>query len=92
VIATTRSAGKAAALRALGASEAIDVSRAGWVEEVMDATGRNGVDAIIDQVGGPMLADHIRVLAIKGASVEMAETWATAILTKWRASARASSA
>lgn len=71
VIATTRSAGKAAALRALGATEAIDASRSGWVDEVMDATGKNGVDAIIDQVGGPMLADLITVLAIKGRLVSV---------------------
>jgi NADPH:quinone reductase-like Zn-dependent oxidoreductase len=71
VIATTRSAGKSAALRALGASEVIDASRAGWIEAVMNATGKNGVDAIVDQVGGPMLAENIRVLAIKGRLVSV---------------------
>ena len=71
VIATTRSAAKEDALRTLGAHEVIDTSRAGWVEAVLVATGRRGVDVIIDQVGGPMLADNIRVLAIKGRLVSV---------------------
>jgi NADPH2:quinone reductase len=37
----------------------------------MAATAKRGVDAIIDQVGGPLLADHIRVLAIKGRLVSV---------------------
>jgi NADPH2:quinone reductase len=37
----------------------------------MAATAHRGVDAIIDQVGGPLLADHIRVLAIKGRLVSV---------------------
>ncbi len=71
VLATTRSAAKGDALRALGAHEVIDTSQAGWAEAVLTATGQHGVDAIIDQVGGPMLADNIRVLAIKGRLVSV---------------------
>ncbi|MSQ48725.1 MAG: acryloyl-CoA reductase [Deltaproteobacteria bacterium] len=71
VMATTRSAAKGDTLRALGAHEIIDTSRAGWVEAVLAATGQRGVDAIIDQVGGPMLADNIRVLAIQGRLVSV---------------------
>lgn len=71
VLATTRSAAKGDALRAFGAHEIIDTSQAGWPEAVLKATGQHGVDAIIDQVGGPMLADNIRVLAIKGRLVSV---------------------
>jgi NADPH:quinone reductase len=71
VLATTRSATKGDALRALGAHEIIDTSREGWVDAVLGATGQHGVDVIIDQVGGPMLADNIRVLAIKGRLVSV---------------------
>jgi NADPH2:quinone reductase len=71
VLATTRSAAKGDALRALGAHEVIDTSRADWPEAVLTATGQHGVDVIIDQVGGPMLADNIRVLAIKGRLVSV---------------------
>jgi len=71
VIATTRSAGKATALRALGAHEVIDVTKTGWVDAVMTATSGNGVDVIIDHVGGPMLADNITVLALKARLVSV---------------------
>jgi NADPH2:quinone reductase len=71
VMASTRSMAKGNALRALGASEIIDTSRADWVAAVLAATNQHGVDVIIDQVGGPMLADNIRVLAIKGRLVSV---------------------
>jgi NADPH2:quinone reductase len=71
VIATTRSASKSSALRTLGADQVVDVSSAQWLEHVLEATQKSGVDAIIDQVGGPMLADNIRLLAIKGRLVSV---------------------
>lgn len=71
VLATTRSAAKGDALRALGAHEIIDTSRAGWGDAVLEATSQRGVDVIIDQVGGPMLAENIRVLAIRGRLVSV---------------------
>ena len=71
VIATTRTPGKAAALRALGAHEVIDPRESGWVDAVMKATGGRGVDVIIDHVGGVMLADHIAALALKGRLVSV---------------------
>ena len=71
VIATTRAAAKCASLTRLGADLAIDVSKAGWVDQVMAATEKRGVDVIIDNVGGPMLADNIRALAIKGRLVSV---------------------
>ena len=71
VIATTRTPAKAAALRALGAHEVIDARDPGWVDAVMRATGGRGVDVIIDHVGGPMLADNIRVMALKARLVSV---------------------
>jgi NADPH:quinone reductase len=71
VVATTRSAGKSKALRALGANEVVDVTSAQWVRKVLEVTGNDGVDAIIDQVGGPMLGDNIRLLALKGRLVSV---------------------
>ena len=66
VIATTRSGSKSNALRILGADEVVDVSSAQWLDHPSTVTHNKGVDAIIDQVGGPMLADNIRLLAIQG--------------------------
>ena len=71
VIATTRAAAKCGQLIGLGADLAIDVSKPGWVDPVMAATEKRGVDVIIDNVGGPMLADNIRALAIKGRLVSV---------------------
>lgn len=66
VIATSRSLSKRTALLELGAHEVIDAGRPAWVDEVIAATGKRGIDVIIDNVGGPMLAGNIRALAIKG--------------------------
>ena len=71
VIATTRAAAKCGQLIGLGADLAIDVSKPGWVDQVMATTEKRGVDVIIDNVGGPMLADNIRALAIKGRLVSV---------------------
>jgi NADPH2:quinone reductase len=71
IIATTRAAAKRDNLTELGADLAIDASKAGWVNEVLAATEKRGVDVIIDNVGGAMLADNIRALAIKGRLVSV---------------------
>jgi NADPH:quinone reductase len=71
VLATTRTPAKATALRALGAHEVVDTRDAGWVDAVLRATGGRGVDVIVDHVGGPMLADNIRVLALKSRLVSI---------------------
>jgi NADPH:quinone reductase-like Zn-dependent oxidoreductase len=70
-IATTRAAAKSAELSKLGADLVFDVGKAPWVDQLMEATGKRGVDVIIDNVGGPMLADNIRALAIKGRLVSV---------------------
>ena len=71
VLATTRSPAKAAALRGLGAHQVVNTREAGWVDAVVGATAGRGVDVIIDHVGGPMLADNIQTLALKGRLVSV---------------------
>src|ERR1700687_3340828 len=71
IIATTRAAAKCGQLIGLGADLAIDLSKPGWVDQVMATTEKRGVDLIIANVGGPMLADNIRALAIKGRLVSV---------------------
>jgi NADPH:quinone reductase-like Zn-dependent oxidoreductase len=71
VLATTRSAAKGDALRALGATYAIDVSKANWVDSVKAATQGRGVDVIIDNVGGPMLTDNLHALGVRGRLVSV---------------------
>lgn len=71
IIATTRSAAKAAALTALGADLVINTSSPGFVDQVQAVTEKKGADVIIDSVGGPMLADSIAALAIRGRLVSV---------------------
>jgi NADPH:quinone reductase-like Zn-dependent oxidoreductase len=66
VFATTRSSAKADRLSTLGADEVFLVGTNGWVERVNELTDANGVDVIIDSVGGPMLAENMQALAIQG--------------------------
>ena len=71
VIATTRSPAKAAALKAAGAHEVLDSSQPDWVEKLTALTEGHGADVIIDSVGGPMLADNMKALAILGRLVSV---------------------
>jgi NADPH:quinone reductase len=71
VMATTRTPTKVAHLEALGADAVLDSSTSGWVDELMSMTDDEGVDVIVDSVGGPMLADNMRALALRGRLVSV---------------------
>lgn len=71
VLATTRDAGKAAALVEVGADVVVDTSRPGFAGIVESETKGEGVDIIIDSVGGPMFADNLNMLAVKGRIVSV---------------------
>ncbi|MEW1736475.1 NAD(P)-dependent alcohol dehydrogenase [Nocardia beijingensis] len=61
VISVTSSERKAERLRALGADEVIDRSRTpDWELAVLDRTGGDGVEHILDAVGMPTLAKSVR--------------------------------
>jgi putative PIG3 family NAD(P)H quinone oxidoreductase len=60
------SASKLPALSGLGADLALDREREDFVDAVREATGRRGVDAIVDFVGGGALARHQACLAERG--------------------------
>lgn len=60
------SAEKLAAVSALGADLALDRAREDFVEALRAATGKRGVDAILDFVGGSALARHQACLAERG--------------------------
>jgi NADPH:quinone reductase-like Zn-dependent oxidoreductase len=71
VIATTRSARAVGLLRGLGAHHVVDVSQVDFVSAVSRIAGDQGVDVIVDHVGGPYLADNIDCLAVKGRLVSV---------------------
>jgi NADPH2:quinone reductase len=66
VFGTTRSAGKLAKAAELGLDHGIDASRADWVAQVEAQTGRNGIHAIVDLVGGNYLPGNLALLAPRG--------------------------
>ncbi len=63
---TSRSAAKLERARALGLEVAIDTSREDFVEVVRRKTDGEGVDVVLDLVGGPALAGNVQVLARAG--------------------------
>src|SRR5207245_2481608 len=58
-------------LKEFGADLAIDSSDPGWVDEVLKATGGEGVDLIVDQVSGPVANQNLKATRIKGRIVVM---------------------
>jgi putative PIG3 family NAD(P)H quinone oxidoreductase len=60
------SAGKLAAVTALGADVVLERDRADYVEALRKATSGHGVDAIVDFVGGSALERHQKCLAERG--------------------------
>ncbi|MEZ5137705.1 MAG: zinc-binding dehydrogenase [Acidimicrobiales bacterium] len=69
-IATT-SAGKVAAVEALGADVVVDYGSADFLEAVAAATGGRGVDVVLDVVGGDYLDRNVRSLRVGGTIVQV---------------------
>jgi len=66
VIGAAGSAEKLELVESLGADRAVDYSRDGWTEEVLEATGGRGVDVVLEAVGGEVGAQAYDVLAPLG--------------------------
>ncbi|MCC6748592.1 MAG: NAD(P)H-quinone oxidoreductase [Deltaproteobacteria bacterium] len=62
----TASAGKLAALRELGADAAIDREAEDFVSRVHELTASQGVDVILDPVGGAYLSRNLTALSLGG--------------------------
>ncbi|MET8979452.1 zinc-binding dehydrogenase [Streptomyces sp. NPDC004539] len=71
VVATTTSAGKAGALKAVGADAVVDTSSESLAEAVAAATGGTGVDLTLDHVGGRLFADAFLATRIGGTVVNV---------------------
>ena len=72
VFATAGSEEKCAACRELGAELAINYRETDFVEAVKGATGKKGVNLILDMVGGDYIPRNIRALAMDGRLVMIA--------------------
>jgi len=70
-VVTTTSAGKVAAVKALGADVVVDYGADDFVEAVDEATGGIGVDTVLDVIGGDYLPRNIAALAVGGRIVQV---------------------
>ena len=67
VIATSRSEKKIALLRELGAADVIDTTKnSGWEKEVMRLTQNQGVNHVLEVVGGANVQRSISASAVEG--------------------------
>jgi NADPH2:quinone reductase len=71
VIGTTRDAGRRARLTDFGADLALDPSDPKWPDAVLEATGGEGVNLIIDQISGGVANQNMQAAAIKGRIVNV---------------------
>jgi NADPH2:quinone reductase len=72
VIATAGSDDKCAFCKKIGADEAINYRSEDFGQRVKDLTDGNGVNLILDMVGGPYLAKNVQCLAVEGRLVQIA--------------------
>jgi NADPH2:quinone reductase len=60
IIGTSTNAERRARLGAFGATHAVDTADPAWVDQVLDATGGRGVDAVVDMISGPLVSQTLR--------------------------------
>jgi NADPH:quinone reductase-like Zn-dependent oxidoreductase len=71
VIGSSRSADKQDALRKLGASAVVDAASPTFVEEVRAATHGDGVQVVVDSIGGPTLPVNMEAMRLEGRLVSV---------------------
>jgi putative PIG3 family NAD(P)H quinone oxidoreductase len=59
------------AVEKLGADAAIDYEKQDWAEEIRKLTGNEGVNCILDIVGGSYIEKNLRLLALNGRLVQI---------------------
>ena len=71
VIGSSTDAMRRGRLKEFGADLAVDSSDPGWVDQVLKATGGEGVDLIVDQVSGKVASQNLAATKIKGRIVNV---------------------
>ena len=71
VFATAGSDDKCRACESLGAARAINYRTRDFVDAIRELTGNNGVDLVLDIVGGSYVARNLSVLAVDGRLVQI---------------------
>ena len=84
VITTAGSADKVAFCRAIGADHAIDYRTHDFEAEVARITHKQGVDVVLDMVGGDYAQKNLKCLALEGRLVQIAFLKGSRIECDWR--------
>ena len=71
VIGSSTDAIRRSRLNEFGADLAVDSSDPGWVDQVLKATGGEGVDLIVDQVSGKVASQNLAATKVKGRIVNV---------------------
>ena len=71
VIGSSTDAMRRGRLKEFGADLAVDSKDPGWVDQVLQATGGEGVDLIVDQVSGPVANQNLKATRVKGRIVNV---------------------
>ena len=71
VIGSSTDATRRGRLKEFGADLAVDSSDPGWVDQVLQATGGEGVDLIVDQVSGKVANQNLAATKVKGRIVNV---------------------
>ena len=71
VIGSSTNAIRRGHLKEFGADLAVDSGDPGWVDEVLKATGGEGVDLIVDQVSGKVANQNLAATKVKGRIVNV---------------------
>ena len=66
VVGSSTNPEKLARLGEFGATMAVDTRDPAWVKQVLDATGGRGVDAVVDQISGPLVSQTLAATRVLG--------------------------
>jgi NADPH2:quinone reductase len=83
VLSTAGSAAKAAACRDAGAAFAINYRDQDFVAVALEATGGQGVNVVLDMVGGRYIARNLQALAVEGRLVQISFLEASKVELDW---------
>lgn len=72
VYTTVGNAEKAEHCRKAGADHAYNYREQDWAAEIWTATGKRGIDVVLDMVGGDYIMKNLRLLALEGRLVNIA--------------------
>lgn len=72
VFTTVSGADQIEAVKKLGADVALNYSTQDWAQEIANLVGAQGIDCILDFVGGPYIQKNLKILARNGRLVQIA--------------------